>query len=353
MTVYRMKHMNEPMDEPAALAVAALAREADPELRGRNPAVWLDRLEAERARLGAALAWCVENKRFAMGLDIAAGVWPYWLNRGHLPEGAAWLSQLLAAPGADAPALGRARALAGAGNLCFHQGDFAGSEARLRESLRLFESLQNAQGIAEARGGLSRVAMSRGDSAGMREHSRLALEAARQSDYETGIAIALHHLAHASLIEGDLVAAERLYAGNVAAYRGMQRRDLVASELHNLGHVACLRGDTQHAKALFIESLLLADQIGASAIRPYDLIGLGRVAVAQGHPATGARLLGAGMAILNREGKAVVPLLRPEVERVIAETQAALSSDGYAAAAAAGAGLSTQSALALMEGLSP
>jgi hypothetical protein len=59
------------------------------------------------------------------------------------------------------------------------------------------------------------------------------------------------------------------------------------------------------------------------------------------------------MAILNREGKAVVPLLRPEVERVIAETQAALSSDGYAAAAAAGAGLSTQSALALMEGLSP
>lgn len=345
--------MDELMDEPAVLAVAALAREADPELRGRNPAPWLDRLEAERARLDAALAWCVENKRFATGLDIAAGVWPYWLNRGHLPEGAAWLARLLDAPGADGPALGRARALAGAGNLCFHQGDFAGSEARLREGLALFEALQNAQGIAEARGGLSRVAMSRGDAAGMRAHSRVALEAARASNYETGIAIALHHLAHAALIDGDLVAAERLYAGNVEAYRAMQRRDLVASELHNLGHVACLRGDPGRAKEFFIESLLLADQIGGSAIRPYAFIGLGRVAAAQGRTATAARLLGAGMDILNREGKAVVPLLRPEVERVIAEAQAALSADGYAAAAAAGVGISTQSAIALVEGVSP
>ncbi|MEO6061900.1 MAG: hypothetical protein ABIQ99_08185 [Thermoflexales bacterium] len=343
--------MDELLDEPAVLAVAALAREADPELRGRNPAVWLDRLAAERARLDAALGWCVENKRFALGLDIAAAVWPFWLNRGHLPEGAAWLARLLDAPGAEAPSLGRARALAGAGNLCFHQGDFAGSETRLLESLALFESLQNTQGIAEARGGLSRVAMSRGDAAGMREHSRLALEAARQSDYETGIAIALHHLAHASLIDGDLEAAERLYAGNVEAYRGMQRRDLVASELHNLGHVACLRGDPGRARGLFVESLLLADQTGGSAIRPYDLIGLGRVAAAQGQPGAAARLLGAGMAILLKEGKAVVPLLRSEVERVIAETQAALSAGMYVAAAAAGAGLSTEDALALVEGL--
>ncbi len=343
--------MNELMDEPAVLAFAALAREADPELRGRNPGVWLDRLEADRARLSAALTWCVANQRYALGLDIAAAVWPFWLNRGHMPEGAAWLARLLDAPDAHAPSLGRARALAGAGNLCFHQGDFAGSEARLREGLALFESLQNAQGIAEARGGLSRVAMSRGDAAGMREHSRVALEAAQVSNYETGIAIALHHLAHASLIDGDLAEAERLYAANVETYRSMQRSDLVASELHNLGHVACLRGAPDRAKNLFVESLRLADQIGGSAIRPYDLIGLGRVAAAWGKPETAARLLGAGMDILNREGKAVVPLLRPAVERVIAETQAALSADGYAASAAEGAGLSTQGALALIEEL--
>ena len=343
--------MNELMDESTVLAVAALAREAGPELRGRNPAAWLDRLEAERDRLNAALEWCVAHQRYPLGLDIAAEVWPFWLNRGHLPEGAAWLSRLLDAPGANAPSSGRARALAGAGNLCFHQGGFAGSEHRLRESLTLFESIGgpggDAQGIAEARGGLSRVAMSRGDAAGMREHSRVALEAARASNYETGIAIALHHLAHASLIDGDLAEAERLYAANVETYRGMQRRDLVASELHNLGHVACLRGDPGRARSLFAESLLLADQIGGSAIRPYDFIGLGRVAAAQGRPAAAARLLGAGMDILNREGKAVVPLLRPEVERVIAETMRAISAEAYAAAAAAGAGMSAEDAMAL------
>lgn len=343
--------MNEPMDESGALGVAALSREADPELRGRNPAPWLDRLEADRGRLDAALGWCIDNKRFALGLDIAAAVWPFWLNRGRLPEGAAWLARLLDAPDAHAPSLGRARALAGAGNLSFHQGDFAGSEARLRESIAIFNALQDAQGIAEARGGLSRVAMSRNDAAGMREHSRAALEAARQSGYETGIAIALHHLAHAALIDGDLAEAERLYAANVETYREMGRRDLVASELHNLGHVACLRGAPGRAKALFIECLRLADEIGGSAIRPYAFIGLGRVAAAAGHPETAARLLGAGMAILQREGKNVVPLLRPEVERAIGETQAALSAEGYASAAAAGHGLSSADALALAEGV--
>jgi hypothetical protein len=161
----------------------------------------------------------------------------------------------------------------------------------------------------------------------------------------------VHHIAHAALIDGDLPEAERLYMANVETYRSMQRRDLVASELHNLGHVACLRGDPGRALGLFAESLRLADQIGAGAIRPYDLIGLGRVAAARGRPEAAARLLGAGMNILAREGKAVVPLLRPEVERVIAETRAALGADGYAAAAAAGDGLSAGEALALAEAL--
>lgn len=339
--------MDEPMDESGALAFASLAREADPALRGSESRGWLDRLESERARLGAVLAWCVDHGRLDLGLEIAGAVWPFWLNRAHVPEGAAWLARLLDAPGAGAPSLGRAGALAGAGNLCFHQGDFAGSERRLLESLALFEARGNAQGIAEARGGLSRVAMSRNDASGMRMHSRAALEAARQAGYEAGVAIALHHLAHAALIEGDLEAAERLYADNVDTYRGMRRRDLVASELHNLGHVACLRGDLGRAKARFVDALALADEINGSAIRPYALIGLGRVAAALGQHRAAATLLGAGMAALRNEGRAVVPLLRPETERAVAAARAALSTDDHAAAEAAGLGLGTQDALAL------
>ncbi len=339
--------MDEQIGEDEATALAALTSEAGPGLRGRQPEAWLDRLEAERSRIDAVLDWCLTNGRAGLGVDIAGEIWPWWLNRGHLPEGVAWLGRLLDASSAQDPSPGRAKSLAGAGNLAFHQGKFETSTVRMRESLAIFEALADARGIAEAHGGLSRVAMAVNDAKGMRRHSRIALEAARQSNYETGIAIALHHIAHASLIDGDLEAAERLYGANVETYRGMRRRDLVASELHNLGHVACLRGDVNRAKALFIESLGVAAEMGGNAIQPYDIIGLGRVALALGQSKLAATLLSAGMTTLRSEGKAVVPLLRPEVERAIAVARAALSADEHAAAEQAGSGLGVAEALAL------
>lgn len=340
--------MDEQIGEDEVTALTALAREAGPELRGPQPEAWLDRLEARRSRVDAVLDWCLANGRAGLGVDIAGEIWPWWFKRGHLPEGAAWLARLLDASPAQDPTPGRAKALAGAGNLAFHQGKFEASTVRMRESLAIFEALADSRGIAEAHGGLSRVAMAGNNADEMRRHSRIALEAARQSNDETGIAIALHHIAHASLIEGDLESAERLYGANVETYRGMRRGDLVASELHNLGHVACLRGDVQRAKALFIESLGVAAELGGNAIQPYDIIGLGRVALALGQPKQAAALLSAGMAILQREGKAVVPLLRPEVERAIATARAALPVEEHAAVEEAGRRLGVAEALALV-----
>jgi hypothetical protein len=148
-------------------------------------------------------------------------------------------------------------------------------------------------------------------------------------------------------MDGDLNEAARRYAANIDTYRAMQRLDLVVSELHNLGHVACLQGQPERARPLFIESLRLGDQIGNQANQPYNMLGLGRVAGALGHWETAATLLGAGMAILRAQGKAIVPLLRPAIEQTIAATEAALSPAAYAEAAARGEGLTTDAALQL------
>jgi hypothetical protein len=128
----------------------------------------------------------------------------------------------------------------------------------------------------------------------------------------------------------------------------MERYDLVVSELHNLGHVACLLGQPERARSLFTESLQLGDQIGNHANRPYNLIGLGRVAAALGQAETAATLLGAGMLILRAQGKALVPLLRPAVEATLAETRVALGDARFDAAFAKGEGLSATEALRMV-----
>src|SRR5207244_7435619 len=98
----------------------------------------------------------------------------------------------------------------------------------------------------------------------------------------------------------------------------------------------------------FVESLRRGEQTGNDANRPYNLIGLGRVALAEGQPEQAAVLLNSGLAILKQQGKAVVPLLREPVEQAVADTQAALGEPAYAAAAAAGERLTAAEALRMV-----
>src|SRR5205823_12134062 len=68
---------------------------------------------------------------------------------GHLSEGRRWLTGALAgAPASAVPAPMRARALLGAGLLAYEQSDLAAAETLFDESLALFRSLNDRQGIA-------------------------------------------------------------------------------------------------------------------------------------------------------------------------------------------------------------
>ena len=316
---------------------------ADAGLRGQQAALWLDRTEARHEQLNATLRECVTHGRIDRALEIAGAVWPFWLNRGHIAEGREWLAALLGDVRALGATAARARSLNGAGNLAFFQADHASATQLMQQSLDIYQSLGNQDGIAEANSGLSRIAMALGRPDLMRRYSMSALAVARSSGNAGLSAIPLHHLAHAALMEGDLAEADRLYAANIDTYRAMGREELVITELHNLGHVACLRGQPVRARALFVESLRRGEETGNDANRPYNLIGLGRVALAEGQPELAAVLLNSGLTILKQQGKAVAPLLREPVEKAVADTMAALGEEAYAAAA--GERLTVQEAL--------
>ena len=67
----------------------ALAEEAEPALLGPQQLSWLERLDAERDNLRAALTWAAEEWRGGgIGLRIGAALWRYWQLRGSDSGGA-------------------------------------------------------------------------------------------------------------------------------------------------------------------------------------------------------------------------------------------------------------------------
>ena len=73
-----------------------LAEEAEPALLGPQQLSWLERLDAERDNLRAALTWATEDGEAEVGLRIGAALWRYWQLRGSATEGREHLERLLA-----------------------------------------------------------------------------------------------------------------------------------------------------------------------------------------------------------------------------------------------------------------
>ena len=95
---------------------------------------WLDRLDAERENVRAAMTFAVADGDADTALLFCADLWRYWIWRGNLTEGRELLAAALALDG-GAPEL-RQRALNGAGAVAGEQGDFAVAKAAVRASAR-------------------------------------------------------------------------------------------------------------------------------------------------------------------------------------------------------------------------
>ena len=96
-------------------------RSAEPALLGPQQLSWLERLDAERDNLRAALTWATEEDEADIGLRIGAALWRYWQLRGLDSEGRERLERLLALRSGSEEA--RAVALAMTASLSFFQGD--------------------------------------------------------------------------------------------------------------------------------------------------------------------------------------------------------------------------------------
>jgi ATP/maltotriose-dependent transcriptional regulator MalT len=160
------------------------------------------------------------------------------------------------------------------------------------------------------------------------------------------IARSLRNLGEVARCEGDLERAAALCDESLARYREWGDRLGEALGLRTLARTVEDRGDRPAAAALFARSLAGLRDAGARGEVPGCLLGLARLAAAEGRLERAARLAGAAQALLEATGGSLPAADRAAVDRHLAAVRPALGEPAFGAAQALGRRLSLEAAVA-------
>jgi predicted ATPase/transcriptional regulator with XRE-family HTH domain len=282
----------------------ALAEQAGPALTGPEALAWLARLDTEHDNLRAALRWAREQDDGAQALRLAAALWPFWQQRGHLSEGRSWLREAL---GRRAPAVAppvRVNGLIGAARLAIDQAAYDEAAERCAQAMPAARELGDPRTLAAAlntQGLLARAQDQYADSAGSH---RAALEQARAAADRAGEAVALLGLGYAAMFTGDASRAAALAGESLAAARDSGDRHTLAQVLFLLGWAAGNAGPAAsgRAEAFGTETLGLFRVLGDTGGQADVLFMLGTFGINAGDYQRAARLFGDSLALLRERG---------------------------------------------------
>jgi len=148
--------------------------------------------------------------------------------------------------------------------------------------------------------------------------------------------------------QGDDTQALTLYQQSLALARETGTARNISLVYSRLGELAYRQGDVVQAHALYRESLSFAQTFEAKAVVGWSLLGLARIARAQGHYERAAVLLGAAEARLN----ITIDLNlteRTDFEREVAVTRTYLGQEAYAQSREKGRNMSPEQVLTASE----
>ena len=325
----------------------ALAEAAAAHFHGADQVLWYQRLEQEHPNLRAALAWLFSTGALAQGLHLCAVLELFWYWGGHLEEGIAWLTQGLTQRAGLAPRV-CAKALDELAGLEWARGAPQVAEALAHESLTLWRSLNDAQGIAETLNTLGLAAEALGDFARSIRWHTASLALRRQSGHLPAIVVALNNLGDAEFAAGPAWYEQALsrFQESLALNQQLGDRQGVGDTLSSLGCIALLRGDYAEAARYLCDSLRAFQQFGIKLRIAYALEHLADVALAYGQAARAARLCAAAAALRTALRMQLPPMALPASTRRLAAIDRLLDQSACAAAWAAGATMTMEAAIA-------
>ena len=287
---------------------AGLAERAAGELLGPQQKAWVDRLDADRDNLRAALQHAADDGRIELTLGFGAALWRFWQRRGHLAEGRTALEGLLDRPEAASPTQARARALAGLGGVTYWQNDMAAAGRAYAEGLAIERALDDPSGLADALYNSGFVAAVDGDHATARAMYEESLEIFTRIGDLPGVLRLREALAFLLFHQGDFAEARALQEENVRAFRQGGETFRVAIGSPMLSLLRAKDGEFAFARELQVEALGTFHAVDDIHSIVRVLIMAAATAVVEGDLERAATLSGAADVLREPLGEMATPM---------------------------------------------
>jgi non-specific serine/threonine protein kinase len=305
----------------------ALAESATPELRGPDPRVWLERLDAERDNVRSALAWLLTAGAADDALRLAVALFLYWFGRGAFDEGWQQCEAALSLAGQSNPL--RLEAMWRAGNLAHYAGNRAATKSLAERTLVLATEERSIQGEAFGHYLLSHVARDTAKSGDAVAHAESAVALFRRASNEVQIPYAINRLGIELAGRGEYDRADKHYELALSLWQEQGNVHGTTMGLCNQGDVARLKGQMDRALSRHQESLTLAWTQRNPASCAEVLIGIAAVAADCRYDEASAWLFGAADAACETSGYVPYSWVRDAYEACLPAVQARLGASAF------------------------
>lgn len=364
---------DESIRQAHAIYFLAVAKQAEPHLKGREQLAWLRRLEQEHENVRAALQWLIKKQETEAALHLAGALWRFWHIRGYWSEGQHWLNLALNLPGAESFPQERAKALGGAGRLSLHLGDTTAGRNQLEACVALYRELGDKQGLAEsltmwevnyrhapltlrplleesislareigdrwilatALLGLGCFSLSHESSQAARPSLEESAALFREVGDIHGLMAGLRALVPIEAMEEDISQAVTLAQELLVQARELDNMPDMIEALYLLSYVASLQEDSAHGIPHAQEGLMLARELGDKSACGRMLGSLGEFAIAEGNLQEAGTFFEEALALFrevgNKDNCAVVLSALGDIRRLQGEFQQtiALYNEGF------------------------
>ena len=219
--------------------------------------------EREHDNYRAALAFAGETESTELRFRLAAAVSHFWLVRGHLAEGRAWLEETLAlAPAQEMPPLLRAQVLRKLATLEWRQGDFEIAGERAEAALPLLAGEVDEDERYRLLILLGCIEYSRRNREGRATGGSRARRSRGRLENEAHLALALSNLGVVAAELQDYEGGVAIYEESVESALRAEHREYLAGALLGLGDMNLRLGRYEAGRAQMTESIALYRRLG-------------------------------------------------------------------------------------------
>ena len=325
----QLEHHGEATRARFHCAVQLLERVGQADRIVPRPDRWWIPFEAEWANLRAALQWTIDTQQVSLGLRLGAELFGYWMLRGQVGEGIAWLEQLVAA-GVDEPLALRTRGEMALGFLHWIAGNLERADALAIAAMLQGEEVGDHLTIAATAFLRGFVAEARGDLPGAVQMLTTAGHLYESASVPSAAAAVQAHAGRLLLRLGN---PEGARAALTVALAGLDREDGgdwgAALAMTDFGLLLAHERDLPQAATMIARALRVHQAIGDGLTTVISLAAAAVVLAAAGRP-TAADLLAAFGALREQCGPsiwAVASVAAAAAERLVAESGATSHAD--------------------------